>query len=305
MHKTVLSFYCDDTSPYDLPMGTFKTFLDFVSSEGIAGESSVILGYRFAEHGLLSHPTTDLEYAYVEQLQRAFACGIDTHMELMTHQGLYDFQADHVPEGAVHEGVWLYEPAISVEVYESYFEHIVAEGEKIGVRFTGLTWPGCGCEVCTRRYRELRAGGFTEINPNVWQALLNLAKRARFRGHTVPCFIGSEEEQYAVRLKAGDGVCGVYDLPPNAADRFGIWLNDPDYVDADYYISADGESGRIVELVRAGAPYCLFYAHWQGLNPANGVGWEAFTRVIGRIQKFLRDRVVWMRPSACTDQVLG
>ena len=40
MDKTVLSFYCDDTSPYGLPVGTFKTFLDFVSSEGIAGEST-------------------------------------------------------------------------------------------------------------------------------------------------------------------------------------------------------------------------------------------------------------------------
>jgi hypothetical protein len=304
MDKTVLSFYCDDTNPYDLPIRTFKTFLDFVSSEGIAGESSVILGYRFAEHGLLSRPSTDLQVAYIEQLQRAFACGIDAHVELMTHWGLYDFELECMPEEAGHEGVWLYEPAIPVEAYESYFGHIIAEGARVGVRFTGLTWPGCGCDVCTQRYKELRASGATDINSNVWQALLNLAQAERFRGHTVPCFIGGEKERGSAQLKAGDGGYGVYDLPPNAGDRFGIWLNDPDYVDADYYITADGESGRIVELVRAGAPYCLFYAHWQGLNPANGVGWDAFTRVIGRIQEHLRDRVIWMRPSEFTDHVL-
>ena len=309
MDETVLSFYCDDTSPYDLPIGTFRTFLDFVLAEGIAGESSVILGYRLAEHGLLSRPTTDLQYAYIEQLQRAFACGIDTHMELMTHWGLYDFDHGCMPEQAGHEGVWLYEPAVSVEAYESYFEHIIAEGAQIGVRFTGLTWPGCGCDVCTRRYKELGASlpwdsGVTDVNPNVWQALLNLAKGERFRGGTVPCFIGDEQKRGRAQLKAGDGVYGVYDLPPNAKDRFGTWRNDSDHVDADYYITADGESGRMVELVRARAPYCLFYAHWQGLNPANGVGWDAFTRVIGRIQKHLRDRVVWMRPSQFTDQVL-
>ena len=61
---------------------------------------------------------------------------------------------------------------------------------------------------------------------------------------------------------------------------------------------------RIVELVRAQAPYAIFFTHWQGLNPSNGVGWEAFTRVIQRIQKHLRDQVVWMRPSAYTDQLL-
>lgn len=66
MCKTVLSFYCDDTNPYSAPPGAFETFLDFVSAEGIAGESSVILGYGFAEHGLLSRPTTDLQHAYIE-----------------------------------------------------------------------------------------------------------------------------------------------------------------------------------------------------------------------------------------------
>ena len=102
---------------------------------------------------------------------------------------------------------------------------------------------------------------------------------------------------------AGDGDYAVYDFGPNARDRFGIWENSLEHVDPDYYITADGESGRIVELVRAGAPYCLFYAHWQGLNPATGVGWEAFTQVVRRVGKFLKDRVEWMRPSEYTDRV--
>jgi len=334
MCKTVLSFYCDDTNPYSAPPGAFETFLDFVSAEGIAGESSVILGYGAAEHGLLSRPTTDLQHAYIEQVQRAYACGVDSHFELMTHGGLYDFEENRVPEGAIHEGVWMHEPAISVEEYESYFGHILVEGERIGVRFTGLTWPGCGCGACTRRYRQLWVDGLAkrlseglsagrglgalgstlrafrsgpEPNPNVWRALLNLAKadgyiRGRFRGRSVPCFIGSERKQCAARLMASDGTAGVYDLPPNVADRLGLWLNDPHKVDADAYITADGKSGRIVELVRAGAPYCFLYMHWQGVNPANGVGWDAFTRVIGRVQRMrtsrlMRDQVVWMRPS--------
>jgi hypothetical protein len=93
-------------------------------------------------------------------------------MELMTHWGLYDFEHDCMPQEAGHEGTWLYEPDVSVDAYESYFQHI------------------------------------------------------------------------------------------------------------------------IVELVRARAPYCLFYAHWQGLNPATGVGWDAFTGVVERVQKHLWDRMV-------------
>jgi len=302
MAKTALSFYLDDTGPYGRPPDAFKRFLDFVSAEGIAGESSVILGAGWEEHGLLSRPTADLQKAYIEQLHRAFGCGIDAHMELMTHAGLFDFTAGRVPEGAQHEGVWLHEPEVSVDAYESYFESIINEGERIGVRFTGVTWPGCSCEPCTTRYQELRKDPKFGINPNLWEALLNLAKRGRFRGRTVPCFSNGSQQ---CKLMAGVSAHGVYDFGPNAADQFGIWDNTLERVSADYYITADGESGRIVELVRAGAPYCLFYAHWQGLNPATGVGWEAFTQVVKRVSKFLGDTVEWMRPSAYTDRVHG
>ncbi len=302
MAETALSFYLDDTSPHSVPANTFRTFLDFVASEGIAGESSLILGSGWQSHGLLSRPTSDLEHAYIEQVQRAFDCGIDTHMELMTHGGLYDFDRDCVPEGAVHEGVWLHEPEVSLASYESYFERIIAEGERIGVRFTGATWPGCSCGACERRYAELKESGSFGVNPNVWQALLNLAKRGKFRGRTVPCFTLNSPDAAALDPVAAEGEYGVYDLLPNAHDRFGIWDNDLAHVDADYYITADGEAGRIVELVRSQAPYCLFYAHWQGLNPATGVGWEAFTQVVTRVRRFLGDQVVWVRPSELTDR---
>ena len=299
--KTVLSFYCDDTSPYGLPADTFKRFLDFVSAEGIAGESSLILGLGWQDHGPLSRPTTDLQKAYIAQLHRAYECGIDSQMEVMTHGGLFDFEKSVVPEGAIHEGLWLHEPKVSVEAYQDYFVHIIGEGERIGVRFSGLTWPGCSCEACVRRYEELRRAGVTDANPNVWQALLNLARQGKFHGRTVPVFPAGEVPRARARLLAGQGRYAVYDLSPTAGDRFGSYTNSPDEANADYYITADGERGRIAEQVRAGAPYCIFYGHWQGLNPATGVGWQTFQTVVKRIRKHLEDRVVWMRPSQYTD----
>jgi len=44
MDRTVLSFLCDDTNAFRGAPDAFATFLDFVASERIAGESSVILG---------------------------------------------------------------------------------------------------------------------------------------------------------------------------------------------------------------------------------------------------------------------
>lgn len=297
MEKTALSFYLDDTNPYTAGAKAFETFLNFVSAEGVRGESSVILGYGWEEHGVLSRPRTDDQRAYLAQVRRAYECGVDSHMELMTHWGLFDFAQGRVPEGAQHEGVWLYEPDTPVEAYEAYFRGIIEEGEQVGVRFTGVTCPGCSCEVCQLRFAELRAAGVTGVNPNVWEALLRLAQAGRFRGKAVPCFTLTGPGEHAPVLVASDGDHAVYDLFPNAEDRFGIWDNDPARVSADYYITADGRSGRIVELLDSGAPYCLFYAHWQGLNPVNGVGWGAFQQVVRRVRQFLADRVEWMRPS--------
>jgi len=297
--KMILSFYCDDTGPHVAGAKAFETFLDYCARQGIAGESSAILGV--SGHSISRDPNEE-EKAYLRQVGRAHRCGIDTHMELMTHQGLFDFVADRQREDAIHEGLWLHEPGITVEEYQRYFAGIIAEGQPAAVRFTGLTWPGCGCDACTRRYAELRASGHGEPNPAIWKALLNLAKEGGFRGRTVPCFFNSSESNYGMHRKTSDGEYAVYDLMPNAKDRFGIWENNPKRVDPDYYITEDGKSGILVRHVQSRAPYCIWYAHWQGLNPAKGVGWPAFVTVVERIRRHLPDRVVWMRPSEITDR---
>jgi hypothetical protein len=297
--KTILSFYCDDTGPYTAGAEVFETFLNYCAEHGIAGESSVILG---ANGKSMSRKPTDEEQAYLKQVRRAFKCGIDTHVEIMTHGGLFDFVGNSIPEHSIHEGLWLHEPEITVAEYQEYFANIIAEGEKAGIQFTGLTWPGCGCDVCTQRYAELRTDGVTEPNPAVWQALLNLAKQGKFRNHTVPCFFGSSETNFDIHLKASYQDYGVYDLMPNARDNFGIWENNPELVNPDYYITKDGEAGIIIDHIRKGDPYCVWYAHWQGLNPFNGVGWLAFTEVVDRIHRYLHDQVIWMRPSEITER---
>ena len=295
--KMILSFYCDDTSPSVAGAKAFQDFLDFCAEHKVAGESTCLLGS--SGHSLSRHPN-EQEQAFLHAAARAWTCGIDTHMELMTHRGLFDFEGNRERDGGVHEGLWLHEPAVAVTEYERYFGNIIAEGDKAGIRFTGLTWPGCGCAACQARYAALRASGQRKPNPAMFQALLNLAKQGKFRSRTVPCFFDASETEGGLHQKAGEGPCGVYDLMPNAMDHFGIWENNPARVNPDYYLSADGKSGIIVRHFQAGLPYCLWYSHWQGLNPAKGVGWRAFTTVIERIRTHLGDQVLWMRPSDIT-----
>jgi hypothetical protein len=145
---TILSFYCDDTGPGTAGAKAFGTFLDYCAEQGIRGESSVLLG---ASGHSMTRESNEEEAAYLEQVRRAWTCGIDSHMEIMTHRGLFDFAAGREPDGVIHEGLWLHEPAVTVAQYEAYLGNIIAEGQRGGIQFTGLTWPGCGCAACTAR----------------------------------------------------------------------------------------------------------------------------------------------------------
>jgi hypothetical protein len=100
--KTILSFYCDDTSPYTAGAAAFQILLDYCAEQRLAGEASGILGIK--GHSMVRDPNEE-ELAFTQQVSRAWVCGIDTHCELMTHRGLFDFQANHELDGAVHEGL--------------------------------------------------------------------------------------------------------------------------------------------------------------------------------------------------------
>ena len=62
---------------------------------------------------------------------------------------------------------------------------------------------------------------------------------------------------------------------------------------ADYYISEDGKSGKIIEVLENG-DYPVMLTHWQSLN-SNGLntGLEALKLVAERVEKNLSDKVEW------------
>ena len=293
-NKMILSFYLDDTSPDIVSAEAYKEFLYYCQANGIKGEASIILGY--SGKSLVRNPDNN-ERLFIEQAKQSYNKGIDSHMEIMTHNGLFDFKSDSKNDKAIHEGLWLHKSDIHAKEYYAYFSNIIAEGEKEGIKFTGLTWPGCGCEVCTPAYEELKKSGPLHFNNGVFEALLTLAKEGKFRNRVIPIFYDADETEFGIFRRAAAGKFGVYDLMPNANDHFGIWENSLNRVNADYYITEDGKSGILIKHLENNDPYCMWYMHWQGVNPGKGVGWETFKTVTTRIKQHLSDQVIWMRPS--------
>ena len=136
------------------------------------------------------------------------------------------------------------------------------------------------------------------MNPNVWAALLDLTEAGAFPNNVVPVFATVEEGKVPVSpgARAVRGPFGVYDLPSGVWDYMASWRNDPDWVDVDHYLDAEGR-GRLAALIEAGSPVAVFHMHWQGLNPQSGLGWAAFQEMIDRLMSGFGDRIVWQRPS--------
>jgi hypothetical protein len=294
--RAMAAFIMDDLSgalPEDA--AAFKRFSQWVCEAGLTGECSVILGLRRTEAG----KALPLAPGFAQDLLAA-KDHLDPYMEVMTHSGLYDFAADRIREGSPHEGIWLLDRSRPLEEYVEYFRHIAARAHAEGIRHAGLTLPGCGCQPCADFYTMHRIRwNAIELSPMVNQALLQVMSEGLLAGSACGVFVGSDVAGPAdTHLLDERGAFGVYDLPPGVeGDHFGRWDNDPAYRDPDFYITPDGQGGRLPQLLAQGTRTLIYYGHWQSLRPDRGIGFQAFGEVAARLNRHHAGRIVWMRPS--------
>jgi hypothetical protein len=294
--RAMAAFIMDDLSgslPEDA--AAFRKFSRWVCEAGIKGECSVILGLRRTEDGR----ALPQQEGFIEDLLAA-KDHLDTFMEVMTHSYLYDFAADRIRTDGPHEGVWMLDRSRPFEEYLAYFRGIAGRAAREGFRHAGLTLPGCGCGPCAEFYGQGRVReAASDLSPRLTKALLQVMSEGLLAGSVCGTFVGSEGAgPDDVRLLDEDGAQGVYDVPPGVrGDHFGRWDNNPEHRDPDFYITEDGERGRLVQLLAQGTRTLVYYGHWQSLRPDRGIGFEPFGQVAARLGKHHGDRLVWMRPS--------
>ncbi len=296
--RAMATFYIDDVcghQPADAE--AFSRFSNWVEENGMKGECSAILALRRDE----ADRPLPLQADYVNEVNRASCRHLDAHMEVMTHRNVYDFAADRMSADGPHEGVWLMDRTRSVEEYCEYLSGIARKAAQAGFRHAGLTLPGCGCEPCLSLKGRLgiKSPEATDLNRNLLRALLQLAKDNRLSTPVCTLFVGkSGQGPVDCQQMLFDGRSAVYDVPPAVGgDTLGRWDNLPQYLDLDAYITADGTSGRLPELIAQRTPTMGFYGHWQSIRPDRGVGYSSFQEVGRRVNRLFSDQIVWMRPT--------
>lgn len=286
MH-TYVSFFLDDVAPYvsgkggrlvPIDASALIEVLDYIKQNGLAGAISVIPG-MFGK--LLTRPQNEHERRFAEAMGRLSEYPVDPHMEIMTHERLFDFSKMRLSDGPT-EMEWLDDPSVSVDEYRGYFLNTIKVGRELGIRYTGVSTPGT----------------HPKMNPNVYRALLELSEAGEFPNAVVPVFGTIEEGHLTMtpRPREVKGDFGVYDMPSGVWDYLASWRNSPDWVDVDRYVDEKGE-GHLARMIKAGSFMALFHMHWQGLNPRTGLGWEAFQMLIEGVRSQFGERVLWRRPS--------
>ncbi len=300
MRRTAMSLFVDDT--HARPIGAFSQLMEFCEAQGLRGKVSLIPAWGLKPgQPLLGESTEPAALDFMAELARVGARGFDVHMELMTHDKLWDFAAGAMRQDGTCEGIWLYDPEVPVEAYEAYLGGILDHARAGGVTINGISVPGCDCESCEALTEKYLAGGHTNISHNAWQAVLNLAEAGRFGVPVVAVYSDEADARHPTQVMAERAGFGVYDcrLDISTLDQIGF-----DGIDIDFYISEDGKAGRIPELVQSGAAQCFFCAHWFSMNPGLPEGWGAFQEIVRRINATLADRVEWVKPSEYGQRLL-
>jgi hypothetical protein len=213
----------------------------------------------------------------------------DIHPEMVTHTRVIDIRTGHPhPEHSLKfMENWEWTTGRSVDEIASYQAYALQILKNVGLPCEGITTPG---------------GFGNKALPQLAQATLE-SVRDVFKAeipHYFRHLYDKGSESVAPRVEYASGLDGpeprcVVSIIGCSGDWTGGWDNTtPGGVDK--FISADLQSGRIVDVIQRGEP-ALMLAHWTGMY-WNGqeLGFKIFQEVVRRLhQRF--NHLVWMKLS--------
>ncbi len=219
----------------------------------------------------------------------------DIHPEMITHTRVIDTKSgrplEQKPDGTywMENGGWTGER--SVDEIANYIAYSLRMLKNVDLPCEGFTTPG---GFGNPRQDRLSQAGMQAVKSVFGAELPHYFKYVVDRGtETQP------RVEFASGL-AGDSPECMVNVPSCTGDWFGGWTG-IDYGDEaagiDRLITEDGKSGRMVEVIEAGAPAAML-CHWPGIY-CNGteVGYRIFQGAVRRINARYRERVIWMKVS--------
>jgi hypothetical protein len=258
-------------------------FADLVESTGARGKFSVIpypFGLGRVDRAVQGVSQADLTY-FLDVVRARIAPRMDITPEALTHWNALDLATGQLLP--LWEHVWSRE-----QNRQSLLPHMVLGLEildNVGLPCTGFTSPwnyGDGVE------EEMAEAILAAQQARHGRSLTWYFLHSRTDAHVPPrlTILRPERAEAVVSIEA----CDPHD--------FGVRLWTGGEADLDMLISADGQSGRLAEVVRAGGPAVL-HTHWQTMFAQGSLrGLPALAEVIRRLGEHFGERLLW---TGCDD----
>jgi hypothetical protein len=277
--------------PVEIPDSFVRKFGEWCAGHGVKGKYSIVpfpACVGRLDRGLPGWTGRELEQS-IELVRTLMLPNWDIHPEMVTHTRVIDLKTGQpYPEfTSKFMENWDWSTGRSVDEIASYMTYALQILKNIGLPCEGITTPGgfgnrarpqlaqgtlesvrsvFGAEI-PHYFRDLFSEGDKSVAPIVQNATGLDGPDPRCVVHTIGC--------------TGDWTGGWDNSEPGGADKF---------------ITADGKSGRMVEVIQRGEP-ALMVAHWTGIY-WNGreLGFKILQEVVQRLHARF-DHLHWMKLS--------
>jgi hypothetical protein len=277
--------------PNEIPDSFVRKFADWADEFGVKGKYSIVpypacVGRLDRE--IPGWPQAELQES-LKLVRERITPNWDIHPEMVTHTRIIDVKTGHpYPEiSSKYMENWDWCTGRSTDEIAEYMRYALTILKNVGLPCEGITTPG---------------GFGSQARPQLAQASLESCRdvfRAEIPHYFRDLFASGEQSvapivQNASGLDSDDPKCVVHVLGCTG-DWTGGWNCTPPK-GADLFITADGKSGRMVEVIHRGEP-AIIVCHWTGIY-WNGleIGFDIFREVVKRLHATF-DHLHWMKLS--------
>ncbi len=277
--------------PVEIPDDFVRKFGEWCGEHEIKGKYSIVpypACVGRIDRELPGWTSQELK-ASVDLVRNLMMPNWDIHPEMVTHTRVIDTKTGHpIPRfGLEYMENWRWTDGKSVDELTNYLNYALGILKNVGLDCQGITTPGgfgsgVKGELAQATFQSVRDVFGTEI-PHYFKYVIDS---------------GSETVQprveYASGLATDDPRC-VVSIVACTGDWTGGW-DCTEHGDVDKFITADLNSGRMVEVIDRGEP-ALMLAHWTGIH-FNGQesGFQIFQEAVRRMHAKY-DNLRWMKLS--------
>ena len=277
--------------PVEIPDSFVRKFTEWSISAGVKGKYSVVpfpACVGRLDRGLPGWSQREVQDS-IKLVRELMLPNWDIHPEMVTHTRVIDLKTGHPYPDLTPKFMenWEWTTGKSADEIAAYMAYALRILKDVGLPCEGITTPGgfgkkARPQMAHATFQAVRDVFGAEI-PNYFTDLTSEGDKS-----VAPLVLN------AAGLDGPDPRCVVYVLGCT-----GDWTGGWDCTNpggADKFITADGQSGRMVEVIKRGEPAFLF-GHWTGMY-FNGyeVGFKIFQDVVKRMHARF-DNLHWMKNS--------